>query len=147
MNVEAKRVAKYLYEISGVDVFENNRRRYTIEARSLFTFVLRNHFDMTFHQIKEFYQANGKSYNHATAIHSLKAFEMHRRYSKFLDKWLTQIQLLLRNKEEIKKGLLKNRIEYLYANDLDKLLRAANNMKLKEIDGKEQTKEKRNPPV
>ena len=29
MNKEAKRVASYLYDISGVDVFENNRRRFT----------------------------------------------------------------------------------------------------------------------
>jgi hypothetical protein len=147
MNVEAKRVANYLNDISGVNIFENNRRRYTIEARSLFTFVLRNHFDMSFHQIKEFYEANGKSYNHATAIHSLKSFEQHRRYSDFLDQWLTEIQLFLRNKEEIKKGLLINRIEYLYPNDIIKLLKITNDMKLKEIDGKEQTKEKRNPLV
>ena len=142
MKIEAKRIADYLNEILGIDVFENTRRRYTIEARSLLTFVLRNHFDMTFHQIKEFYISNGKNYNHATAIHSLKAFEQHRRYSEFLDQWLTQIQLLLRNKVEIKKGLLINRIEYLYPNDIIKLLKITNDMQLKEIDGKEQTKEK-----
>jgi len=135
MKIEAKRIADFLNEISGVDVFENTRRRYTIEARSLLTFVLRNHFDMTFHQIKEFYISNGKNYNHATAIHSLKAFEQHRRYSKFLDQWLTQIQLFLRNKEQMKKGLLINRIEYLYPNDIIKLLKITNNMQLKEIDG------------
>tara|TARA_R100001460_G_scaffold105065_1_gene151299 strand:- start:447 stop:863 length:417 start_codon:yes stop_codon:yes gene_type:complete len=135
MKIEAKRIAVFLNKISGVDVFENTRRRYTIEARSLLTFVLRNHFDMTFHQIKEFYISNGKNYNHATAIHSLKAFEQHRRYSKFLDQWLTQIQLFLRNKEQMKKGLLINRIEYLYPNDIIKLLKITNNMQLKEIDG------------
>ena len=135
MKIEAKRIAVFLNKISGVDVFENTRRRYTIEARSLLTFVLRNHFDMTFHQIKEFYISNGKNYNHATAIHSLKAFEQHRRYSKFLDQWLTQIQLFLRNKEQMKKGLLINRIEYLYPNDIIKLLKITNNMQLKEVDG------------
>tara|TARA_R110002020_G_scaffold159248_9_gene342943 strand:- start:366 stop:791 length:426 start_codon:yes stop_codon:yes gene_type:complete len=140
MNKEAKKIADYLSEISGIDVFENKRRRYNIEARCLLTFILRNHFDMTFHQIKEFYQANGKSYNHATAIHSLKSFEVHRRYSKFLDEWLTKVQVFLRSKEEIKKGLLKNRIEYLYPNDIDKLLRITIDMKLKEIDGKEMQK-------
>ena len=62
MNVEAKRVANYLNDISGVNIFENNRRRYTIEARSLFTFVLRNHFDMSFHQIKELSRQSGISY-------------------------------------------------------------------------------------
>jgi hypothetical protein len=67
---------------------------------------------------------------------------VHRRYSKFLDKWLVQIQRLLVNKQDIKKALLKHRIEYLYSYDVDKLLRITNDMKLKKIDGKEQTKEK-----
>ena len=40
-----------------------------------------------------------------------------------------------------------NRIEYLYPNDIIKLLKITNDMQLKEIDGKEQTKEKRNPLV
>ena len=70
MNREAKRIADYLYDISGVDVFENKRTRYNIEARSLLNFILRNHFDMTFHQIKEFYEKNGKRYDHATAMHN-----------------------------------------------------------------------------
>tara|TARA_R100000455_G_C6200262_1_gene71328 strand:- start:19 stop:123 length:105 start_codon:yes stop_codon:yes gene_type:complete len=34
MNIEAKKIANYLNDISGVDVFENKRTRYNIEAWS-----------------------------------------------------------------------------------------------------------------
>ncbi|BCV05513.1 MAG: hypothetical protein CM15mV109_170 [uncultured marine virus] len=43
MNIEAKS-AHDLYDISGVDVFENKRTRYNIEARSLLNFILRKPF-------------------------------------------------------------------------------------------------------
>ena len=138
MNKEAKKIADYLSEISGIDVFENKRRRYNIEARCLLTFILRNHFDMTFHQIKEFYQANGKSYDHATAIHSLKTFEVHRKYSKFLNNWLEEIQLLMKDKTNIKRGLLLNTIKELNHKQISKLYKTAKILQ----DGKEQTKEK-----
>ena len=43
--------------------------------------------------------------------------------------------------------MYKRQIEYLYPNDIIKLLKITNDMQLKEIDGKEQTKEKRNSLV
>ncbi len=138
MKIEAKRIADYLNEISGVDVFENTRTRYTIEARSLLNFVLRNHFDMTFHQIKEFYISNGKSYDHATAMHSVKTFEVHRNYSKFLNEWLSKLQILVKDKTNIKKGLLLNKIDTLDNKQIAKLYKQV----IKIENGKEQTKEK-----
>ena len=143
MNIEAKRIADYLYDISGVDVFENKRTRYNIEARSLLNFILRNHFDMTFHQIKEFYEKNGKRYDHATAMHSLKSFEVHRKYSKFLDKWLDDIQLLMKDKTNIRKGLLINTLETFNHTEITKLYKVVNKIR----DGKEQKEKKRNTPV
>tara|TARA_Y100000592_G_scaffold57950_1_gene90766 strand:- start:143 stop:574 length:432 start_codon:yes stop_codon:yes gene_type:complete len=143
MNIEAKRIADYLYDISGVDVFENKRTRYNIEARSLLNFILRNHFDMTFHQIKEFYEKNGKRYDHATAMHSLKSFEVHRKYSKFLDKWLDDIQLLMKDKTNIRKGLLINTLETFNHTEITKLYKVVNKIR----DGKEQKEKKRDTPV
>jgi hypothetical protein len=143
MNKEAKKIADYLSKISGIDVFENKRKRYNIEARCLLTFILRNHFDMTFHQIKEFYEANGKSYDHATAIHSLKTFEVHRKYSKFLNNWLEEIQLLMKDKTNIKRGLLLNIIEELNNKQIKKLYKTAKKIQ----NGSRQTKKKKHTLV
>ena len=95
---------------------------------------------MTFHQIKEFYEANGKSYDHATAIHSLKTFEVHRKYSKFLNNWLEEIQLLMKDKTNIKRGLLLNIIEELNNKQIKKLYKTAKkNTKWKQTNKKEKT--------
>jgi len=139
---EANKIAKYLTDISEVDVFANSRRRENIDVRSLLTFILRNHLGMTFHQIKNFYENNGKHYDHATAMHSLKTFEVNRRYSKSLDEWLRKIQFLIRDKSNIKKGMLEHKLQYLHSNDINKLLKIVNDMPQKEIDGERQTKEK-----
>mgnify|MGYP003148916622 FL=1 len=139
---EANKIAKYLTDISEVDVFANSRRRENIDVRSLLTFILRNHLGMTFHQIKNFYENNGKHYDHATAMHSLKTFEVNRRYSKSLDEWLKKIQFLIRDKSNIKKGMLEHKLQYLHSNDINKLLKIVNDMPQKEIDGERQTKEK-----
>ena len=139
---QANKIAEYLTDISGVNVFENSRKRPNVEIRSLLTFILRNQFNMSYHGIKRFYESNDKDYDHATAIHSLKTFEVNRRYNPKLDEWLNDIQHLLRDKVEIKRGLLKHKIEYLYKKDVDKLLKITNDMKLKELNGERQTKEK-----
>lgn len=139
---QANKIAEYLTDISGVNVFENSRKRANVEIRSLLTFILRNQFNMNYHEIKRFYESNDKHYDHTTAIHSLKTFEVNRRYNPKLDEWLNDIQHLLRDKVEIKRGLLKHKIEYLYKKDVDKLLKITNDMKLKELNGERQTKEK-----
>ena len=84
---EANKIAKHIIDISGIDVFDNTRKREHIEMRSLLTFMLRHHCNMKFKEIKDFYESNGKNYDHATALHSLKSFETHRRYNPKLDKY------------------------------------------------------------
>ncbi len=104
---EANKIAKEIIDISGIDVFENTRKREYIEMRSLLTFILRHHCNMKFKDIRDFYESNGKSYDHATAIHSLRAFEMHRRYNNKLDKYFDLVLLRLRNKSKLRKSINK----------------------------------------
>ena len=78
---EANKIAEHIIDISGIDVFDNTRKREHIEMRSLLTFMLRHHCNMKFTEIRDFYESKGKSYDHATALHSLKSFETHRRYN------------------------------------------------------------------
>jgi len=139
---EANKIAKNIIDISGIDVFNNSRKREYIEIRSLLTFMLRHHCNMTFHEIKDFYQSKGKNYDHATALHSLKSFETHRRYNTKLDKYFDIVLLRIRNKSKLRKALINHIIDYTKEKDLKKLLRIVDTLPLKDIDGKEQTKEK-----
>ena len=144
---EANKIAKNIIDISGIDVFKNSRKREYVEVRSLLTFMLRHHCNMRFTEIRDFYETNGKNYDHATAIYSLKAFEMHRRYNPKLDKYFDIVLLRLRNKSKLRKALINHIIDYTKEKDLKKLLRIVDTLPLKDIDGKEQTKEKRDTLV
>jgi len=144
---EANKIAKNIIDISGIDVFKNSRKREYVEMRSLLTFMLRHHCNMKFTEIRDFYESNGKNYDHATAIYSLKAFEMHRRYNPKIDKYFDIALLRLRNKSKLRKALINHIVDYTKSKDLKKLLRIVDTLPLKDIDGKEQTKEKRDTLV
>ena len=144
---EANKIAKNIIDISGIDVFKNSRKREYVEVRSLLTFMLRHHCNMKFTDIRDFYKSKGKSYDHATAIHSLKAFEMHRRYNPKLDKYFDIALLRIRNKSKLRRALINHIIDYTKSKDLKKLLRIVDTLPLKDIDGKEPQKEKRNTLV
>jgi len=118
---EANKIAKDIIDISGINVFENSRKRKYIEMRSLLTFMLRHHCDMKFKDIRDFYEANGKSYDHATAIYSLKAFEMHRRYNDKLDKYFDIVLLRVRNKAKLRKALINHIVDHTKEKDLKRL--------------------------
>ena len=144
---EANKIAKHIINVSGIDVFKNSRKREFVEVRSLLTFMLRHHCQMKFREIKDFYISKGKNYDHATAIYSLKAFEMHRRYNPKLDKYFDIVLLRIRNKSKLRRALINHIIDYTKEKDLKKLLMIVDTLPLIEIDGKEQTKEKRDTLV
>jgi hypothetical protein len=97
---------------------------------------------MKFTDIRDFYESNGKSYDHATAIHSLRAFEMHRRYNNKLDKYFDLVLLRIRNKSKLRKALINHIIDHTKESDLKRLLKIVDKFNLKDIDGNKQRKEK-----
>ena len=61
--------------------------------------------------------------------------------------YLFSYHVRIRNKSKLRRALINHIIDYTKSKDLKKLLRIVDTLPLKDIDGKEQTKEKRNPPV
>ena len=139
---EANKIAEDIIDISGLDVFDNTRKKEYIQMRSLLTFMLRHHCNMKFTEIRDFYESNGKNYDHATAIHSLRSFETNRKHNPKLDKYFDIVLLRVRNKSKLRKALLSHIIDNTKAKDLKILLNIVDKLNLK--DGKEQTKEKAN---
>jgi len=137
---EGNKIANHIIDISGIDVFKNSRKRKYVEVRSLLTFMLRHHCDMTFYDIRDFYKSNGKNYDHATAIYSLKAFEMHRRYNPKIDKYFDIALLRIKNKSKLRRALINHIIDYTKSKDLKKLLRIVDTLPLKDIDGNKMQK-------
>ncbi len=132
---ETNKIAKYLTDISGVNVFANSRKRANVEVRSLLTFILRNQFNMGYHEIKRFYESNDKDYDHATAIYSYKNFGTYRRYNPKLNKYLDLVLLQLKDKAKLHRALINHIVDSTLERDLKKVLRLVNEMPQKELDG------------
>ena len=84
-------IARTLKKESGVDVFKNSRNKEIVEVRSLFVYILKKVEGMTFHNIRDFFTNNGKDYDHSTAIHSYKNFEMYSQFNKKLKIYFNSI--------------------------------------------------------
>tara|TARA_R110001599_G_scaffold351743_2_gene584444 strand:- start:41 stop:652 length:612 start_codon:yes stop_codon:yes gene_type:complete len=77
-------VSNLLKSLSGVDVFEQTRKRHVIEHRSLLCYILRTKLDMRWESIKKFIESKGKPYDHATAIHAVKMYSVYKKDNKKL---------------------------------------------------------------
>ena len=77
-------VSNLLKSLSGIDVFEQTRKRHVIEHRSLLCYILRTKLDMRWESIKKFIESKGKPYDHATAIHAVKMYSVYKKDNKKL---------------------------------------------------------------
>ena len=77
----AQRMARTLKNLTGVNVFENSRRTDIIEIRSLLVYILREVENMTYYSIRDFFIANGKAYDHTTAMHAYNNYLMFEEYN------------------------------------------------------------------
>ena len=77
-------VSNLLKSLSGVDVFEQTRKRHVIEHRSLLCYILRTKLEMRWESIKKFMESKGKPYDHATAIHAVKMYSIYKKDNKKL---------------------------------------------------------------
>ena len=75
-----KEISDLLIEITGVNIFEKTRARNVIELRAFFCFLLKEKFYLGPTAISNFIRNETEltTYNHATAIHSLKKFHVYR---------------------------------------------------------------------
>ena len=84
MNVQQKRIAESVCKVTGVNIFENTRKREVVEARAMLNYIYRKVCGLTYYVIKRIYLSQGKSMNHATIIHSVKNYEMYEKYNPSL---------------------------------------------------------------
>lgn len=78
-------IANLLENISEINPFENTRKMEVIEIRSVLVCIMREVEKMSYHSIKDYFNSKGKHFDHATAMHSYKNFEMYCRYNNKLE--------------------------------------------------------------
>ena len=117
---EALKIAKRINKLSDVNVFENSRSSKVVEVRSLLNKILYDFKNMTLAQIRDFYRNTGKPMNHATILHSLKNFNMYRRYNPKLNEYFDEMikHYELSTKHEKQKAI-EHKIKYLSEDNLE----------------------------
>lgn len=73
--------AEYIKKATGIDIFKKTRQREYVEYRALYNYILYKIKGLSLMQIVRIYQDNGKPYNHATVLHSLKMFDIYKTYN------------------------------------------------------------------
>lgn len=96
-----------------IDVFESTRRREVVTYRALHVYMLRNNLEWSLMKIRHFYEDNGKSYDHATALHALKMFEIYCKYDSDLLTEMDTITSSTKN-DVIEYGVLKSKLKYIH---------------------------------
>lgn len=72
---ELDKLANSINQHFELNIFANNRRRDTVDARSLFCYVAYNTYNLTFQAIANYFKRKGKPYDHSTAVHAINQFE------------------------------------------------------------------------
>jgi hypothetical protein len=114
---KAEQLYFYFYNATGINIFENTRKRKHIEARAVINYVLYNVHKYGLSEIAEFYKNHRKRYDHATVYHSLNNFDMYNFYSKDMQEWLVILEDYA--KGDIKRSLCKSLLNELGRDDVD----------------------------
>jgi len=118
MNIEdIKKIGDSVKEASGLDIFDNTRRRDYVEMRALVCYVLRKKMRIGLTNIALYFQSEGKTMHHATVIHLVKMYPVYKKYNSSLE-WIEDSFEELNNLEFNQDSYIKN--QYLSYN-YDKL--------------------------
>ena len=85
------KIAQRINEEFNVNIFKHTRSRNVVDARSVFCYIVRNEYNLSLHAIADYFIKNGKPYDHSTAVHSIKNFEIVRKYDKRVEQVVASI--------------------------------------------------------
>ena len=86
MNIQdIKKIGDSVKEVSGLDIFDNTRRRDYVEMRALVCYILRKKLRIGLTNIALYFQSEGKTMHHATVIHLIKMYPVYKRYNSQLE--------------------------------------------------------------
>ena len=72
---DADYISNMVKLVTGLDIFDNTRKRDHIEARSLLYVILREDYGASYLWIRDYMESKGKSCDHSTVIHSVNSME------------------------------------------------------------------------
>lgn len=95
------RIADLVIHYTGQDIYSKRKTQQIVDARSLFEYIMREDYKVTFQSISDHYRKKGKKRNHDCVMYGVNLFKrdvQHRRpdlnnYSKILGTEVTHKQI------------------------------------------------------
>ena len=78
-------VASKICDITGLNIFDNTRKKEYVELRALVCHTLRDEFKFGYQRIAEYFNVKGKTMKHCNAIHLVKMYPIYRKDNKNLE--------------------------------------------------------------
>jgi len=85
-NPSPTEIGQKIIEVSGVNIYDNSRKRDNVEYRGLICYLLRTKLHLRWKSIALFMNRNGKRFDHASAIHSVNMYPLYKKYNVNLKK-------------------------------------------------------------
>lgn len=117
---DAQMISDKLKYITNINPFDRSRRREVVEIRSLLVFILNKGKNFGFEEVRDFFEINGKPYDHTSALYAIKQFDTYRRYNTNLNKYLS-LFIGDMNDESTKKAILIENIKSLRGESIEKI--------------------------
>lgn len=73
--IKEKQITDTINKLYNVDIFTNSKKQNLVDLRSLACYILHKDLKHTLHSIKDWFIFNGKTYDHATVLHSARMFD------------------------------------------------------------------------
>ena len=84
MNKDYLKISERIIEMTGVDIFQNTRKREYVELRALVCHIFRNKMNMRWTTIANFFTSMGKKTDHASVIHLVKMYPIYKKSNEDL---------------------------------------------------------------
>tara|TARA_R110000803_G_scaffold200219_3_gene264490 strand:+ start:7401 stop:7880 length:480 start_codon:yes stop_codon:yes gene_type:complete len=84
-SLKPEEIGMKVIELSGINIYKNTRQRKYVEHRALLCYLLREKLLMRWTFISKFFESQGKTMTHATAIYLVKNYALFKRSNKGLD--------------------------------------------------------------
>lgn len=86
-NITPTEICKRLIRLSGLDLFNNTRKRPYVEVRALACFLMREKLNMRLCAIAKFFNENGKHFGHDTVIYMVNNYPYYKKANSTLEDW------------------------------------------------------------
>jgi hypothetical protein len=108
--------------LSGINIFQNTRRREVVEVRSLLYTILKKFYRFNLREIQDLCSEHEYNITHASVIHSLNSFDVYKTYNKNLDDWYHAVVIDLEEDVAAQRiDFIKPKLKYLSEENLLKL--------------------------